>query len=360
MAGQRNRGYIPGPRMLVFVAEVTFRRTNATPVAFRAPSDTFSAASYIRLRERNRSCGPPVNADDFRHSPRGPPGPGGRGGACVRPEHAAPPGPAGPPASSICWTRRRRPSRGSTASARRSPTPDLLIAPFLRREAVLSSRIEGTQASVADVYDAEATGAPRGDAREVVNYVRALRRGAERLGDPADLRAARPRNARGAARRRAPGRTRAPARSARSRPGSAIGTAPSTMRASSRHRRTCSAGCSATGRRFVHDEAPLPPPGPLRAHALPVRGDPPVPRRQRAHRTGADPAAAHGAPRAQASRCSTSAPGFERRRQRYYDGLYAVSATGDWTPWLRFFPRRRPRAGRRRGVARPRPARPAG
>ena len=63
------------------------------------------------------------------------------------------------------------------------PNPDLLIAPFLRREAVLSSRIEGTQASVTDVYAAEATGALRGDAHEVVNYVRALRRGAERLGE---------------------------------------------------------------------------------------------------------------------------------------------------------------------------------
>lgn len=46
--------------------------------------------------------------------------------------------------------------------------PNLLIAPFLRREAVLSSRIEGTQASVSDVYVAEATGEPRGDAHSSV------------------------------------------------------------------------------------------------------------------------------------------------------------------------------------------------
>ncbi|MGB8377564.1 MAG: Fic/DOC family N-terminal domain-containing protein, partial [Rhodanobacteraceae bacterium] len=31
------------------------------------------------------------------------------------------------------------------------PNPHLLIAPYLRREAVLSSRIEGTQASLADL-----------------------------------------------------------------------------------------------------------------------------------------------------------------------------------------------------------------
>ena len=63
------------------------------------------------------------------------------------------------------------------------PNPGLLSAPFLRREAVLSSRIEGTQASVSDVYEAEATGAPRGDAREVLNYVDAARQGAGRLGE---------------------------------------------------------------------------------------------------------------------------------------------------------------------------------
>jgi len=36
------------------------------------------------------------------------------------------------------------------------PNPNLLIRPFIRREAVLSSRIEGTQADVADLYAYEA------------------------------------------------------------------------------------------------------------------------------------------------------------------------------------------------------------
>ena len=63
------------------------------------------------------------------------------------------------------------------------PNPHLLIAPFMRREALLSSRIEGTQASVSDVYAAEATGRPHGDADEVVNYVRALELGIERLAE---------------------------------------------------------------------------------------------------------------------------------------------------------------------------------
>jgi Fic family protein len=63
------------------------------------------------------------------------------------------------------------------------PNPHLLILPFARREAVLSSRIEGTQASLSDLYAYEA--APNsdtiGDVREVFNYVRALEYGIARL-----------------------------------------------------------------------------------------------------------------------------------------------------------------------------------
>ena len=57
--------------------------------------------------------------------------------------------------------------------------PDLLIRPFVRREAVLSSIIEGTEASVSDLFLHEAKGfrRPEGDVREVANYVRALERG---------------------------------------------------------------------------------------------------------------------------------------------------------------------------------------
>lgn len=62
--------------------------------------------------------------------------------------------------------------------------PHLLIQPFLRREAVLSSRIEGTQASISDVFVFEAAERARtADTREVVNYVRALDRGMELLNE---------------------------------------------------------------------------------------------------------------------------------------------------------------------------------
>ena len=59
------------------------------------------------------------------------------------------------------------------------PNPSLLILPFMAREAVLSSRIEGTQASLSDLFRYEASGRrrPHGDVLEVQNYVRALREG---------------------------------------------------------------------------------------------------------------------------------------------------------------------------------------
>lgn len=62
--------------------------------------------------------------------------------------------------------------------------PHLLIRPFVRREAVLSSRIEGTQATISDVLADEA-GAPvdraPDDLKEVRNYVRALEDGVKLL-----------------------------------------------------------------------------------------------------------------------------------------------------------------------------------
>jgi Fic family protein len=68
---------------------------------------------------------------------------------------------------------------------RHLPNPHLLIAPYLRREAVLSSRIEGTKASLSDLLLNEAeAGMPRtanDDVREVQNYVAALEHGLKRL-----------------------------------------------------------------------------------------------------------------------------------------------------------------------------------
>src|SRR5712692_8585876 len=64
------------------------------------------------------------------------------------------------------------------------PNPDLFVAMYVRREAVLSSQIEGTQSTLEDVlsFELDPKGAevPR-DVGEVVNYVRAMNYGLERL-----------------------------------------------------------------------------------------------------------------------------------------------------------------------------------
>jgi Fic family protein len=50
------------------------------------------------------------------------------------------------------------------------PNPDLLVRPYVVREAVASTRIEGTRASIAEVYEADASDAALPpDLEEVVN-----------------------------------------------------------------------------------------------------------------------------------------------------------------------------------------------
>ena len=64
------------------------------------------------------------------------------------------------------------------------PNVDLFVAMYVSKEAVLSSQIEGTQASLIDVLAFEADAAlPENphDIEEVVNYINALNYGLERL-----------------------------------------------------------------------------------------------------------------------------------------------------------------------------------
>lgn len=64
------------------------------------------------------------------------------------------------------------------------PNPDLVIAPYVKREAVASSRIEGTRADLSDLLldEIEPKRTPSGsDVREVRNYVSALHRGVRQL-----------------------------------------------------------------------------------------------------------------------------------------------------------------------------------
>lgn len=67
------------------------------------------------------------------------------------------------------------------------PNRDLVVAPLLTKEAVLSSRIEGTQATLEDVltYEAQERTSQKNekerDAREIINYRTALNVGMEKL-----------------------------------------------------------------------------------------------------------------------------------------------------------------------------------
>lgn len=66
----------------------------------------------------------------------------------------------------------------------RLPNPHLLIRPFITREAVLSSRIEGTQATLGEILAADSGAMFKqnpDDLQEVQNYIKALDYGLERL-----------------------------------------------------------------------------------------------------------------------------------------------------------------------------------
>lgn len=72
------------------------------------------------------------------------------------------------------------------------PNPDLFVFMYVRKEAVLSSQIEGTQASLGDVLEVEArifNPSRPDDSEETLNYVAAMNYGLERLAElPMSLR----------------------------------------------------------------------------------------------------------------------------------------------------------------------------
>jgi Fic family protein len=66
------------------------------------------------------------------------------------------------------------------------PNPEVLLSPLTTEEAVLSSRMEGTQATMGEVYRFEAGDAPKKESRrediwEILNYRRALKRAESEL-----------------------------------------------------------------------------------------------------------------------------------------------------------------------------------
>ena len=104
--------------------------------------------------------------------------------------------PTHPSASTDCnssWNKPIRPSAVSMALPPFSLICPLFIYAYVRKEAVLSSQIEGTQSSLSDLLmfeNDEVPGAPIQDVQEVSNYVAAMNHGLERLrsGFPLSLR----------------------------------------------------------------------------------------------------------------------------------------------------------------------------
>ena len=104
--------------------------------------------------------------------------------------HSLPP--AGPELAATAWAGHHR---AELALARLSgvsglvPSLDWLIYSAIRKEALLTSQIEGTQATLTDLFDEEAglmvTNAD--DVEEVTNYLRAFRFVSEQLHDPKGL-----------------------------------------------------------------------------------------------------------------------------------------------------------------------------
>ncbi len=62
------------------------------------------------------------------------------------------------------------------------PNADLILKPYLKNEAVLSSKIEGTRSSLSDVLRADLINKnPTEDLKEVLNYINALNEGLEKI-----------------------------------------------------------------------------------------------------------------------------------------------------------------------------------
>jgi len=219
------------------------------------------------------------------------------------------------------------------------PNPRLLLAPLTTREAVLSSRIEGTQATMGEVLEFEAGETPsspmrREDIHEILNYRKAMWRAATLLEDlPLSLRVIREAHqillsgVRGEG--KSPGEFR--------RVPNLIGPP----------------GCSIEGARFV------PPGAEMLVDAMTVRErymhEEPHDRLVQLAILHAEFEALHpfldgngrlgrmlvplflwqsGLIRAPVFYISAY---FEAHREAYYHGLMAVSSDDDWTGWCRFF-----------------------
>ena len=218
------------------------------------------------------------------------------------------------------------------------PDPPLLLYMYVRKEALLSSQIEGTQSSLSELLLNEsdaAPGVPTDDVQEVSNYVAATNLGMRRLeeGLPISIRLLKEVHAtllrKGRGSRQAPGAFR---RSQNwiggTRPGNALYVPPPPQ-----HVAVCMSGLE----RFIHDrKKPLP--LLVRAAFAHVQFETIHPFLDGNGRLGRLLIAlmlhAEGALEQPLLYLSLY---FKAHRQTYYDLLQQVRTNGDWEGWLAFF-----------------------
>ena len=216
------------------------------------------------------------------------------------------------------------------------PNPHLFIQPLIRREAQLSSRIEGTRASLSDVFSYEAgSRSSAEDVQEVVNYIDALECGIDALASvPISFRLANQVHARllagvrggdGAAGafRRIQVYIAPPAASVED--AAFIPPPPEMLR-----------DLFQDWERFVNEPADMPPL--VKCALMHYQIEAIHPYEDGNGRIGRLLIAlfliASGVLSSPLLYLSAY---FERDRQRYYDELFAVSQTCDWERWLRYF-----------------------
>ena len=218
------------------------------------------------------------------------------------------------------------------------PNAALLLYGFVRKEAVLSSMIEGTQSSLADLMLFELDqqpGVPVEDAREVSRYVAALEHGLKRLrgGFPLSLRLIREVHkvllGHGRGSKLTPGEfRRSQVWIGGTRPGNAVFVPPPANEVDE---------CLKHFERFLHDR-PEPTPPLVKAALAHVQFETIHPFLDGNGRVGrlliALQLAADGLLREPLLYLSLH---FKAHRQTYYELLNGVRLSGEWETWLEFF-----------------------
>ncbi len=218
------------------------------------------------------------------------------------------------------------------------PDPSLFLYMYVRKEAVLSSQIEGTQSSLSDLLLFEldqAPGAPLEDVHEVSNYVAALHHGIRRFreGFPLSLRLIREiheillQSGRGEGKE--PGEFRRTQNwIGGTRPGNALFVPPPPDEVMA---------CMGALEKFLHDDPESVPPL-LKAALAHVQFETIHPFLDGNGRVGRLLISfilfSEGVLSEPLLYLSLY---FKKNRQRYYDLLQEVRTTGDWEAWLDFF-----------------------